>query len=159
MILVNNLSITEGGPFTRFCPSDPTNIDKKSCIDLVLMSPNLLKHIEFMKIDSKGDLKMTRATYEKGNATLKSTDHYTIVVKFKKLLLAKSLKEEKILLWNTNKPGAWRKYEKLSHVFGEKIVKIVENVNDNIEAVAKKIEAVEKKINFACFGKVKIKKN
>ena len=65
MILVNKLPVTVGGPFTRFDPSDPNNYDKKSCIDFVMLSPNLVNIIEFMKIDKDGDFKMTQATFQK----------------------------------------------------------------------------------------------
>ena len=47
-ILVNATSKVVGGPFTRF---DPANPDRKSCIDLVMISKELFKHVHKLFID------------------------------------------------------------------------------------------------------------
>ena len=68
-----------------------------------------------MKIDKDGDLKMMRATYNKGGIEIKTTDHYTFVLKFKDMKLKQDDKVEKSVIWNTNKPGGWIKYKELSN--------------------------------------------
>ena len=50
--MANNLEVCRGGLYTRFDPSDPYNKDKMSCLDYVLVTPNLVKYIEFLEIDS-----------------------------------------------------------------------------------------------------------
>ena len=155
MILVNKLPITVGGPFTRFDPSAPNDCDKKSCIDFVMISPNLLKNIESMKIDKTGDLKMIRATYDKGKIEAKTTDHYTIVAKLVNLpIRTENNKEvpEKEVRWNLNKEGGWKKFEELTEKAGEKITKIVEE-EEKVENIALKIEKIEKKNHVPEFWK------
>ena len=51
-ILVNSTNKVEGGPFTRYDPSDPNCSAKKSCLDLFIISRELIKHVE--KLDSVG---------------------------------------------------------------------------------------------------------
>ena len=36
-VIVNNTNACEGGPFTRYDPSDPENIEKKSTLDLAIV--------------------------------------------------------------------------------------------------------------------------
>ena len=80
LILGNNLPVTCGGPFTRFEPSDPENATKKSCLDLVLFSPGLVKFIKSITIDSEGKYKMARSFIENGVDKLKPSDHYPIII-------------------------------------------------------------------------------
>ena len=50
-VLVNSLDCVEGGPFTRFDRSEPTNNSKKSLLDLVVVSSNLVQYIDKLEID------------------------------------------------------------------------------------------------------------
>ena len=52
LILANNTDKLHGGPFTRYNPSDPKANDKKSCLDLVIMSKELLKFVDKLIIDN-----------------------------------------------------------------------------------------------------------
>ena len=47
-ILVNATNKVHGGPFTRFEPGNP---NKKSCLDLVIISKELLKYLHKLTID------------------------------------------------------------------------------------------------------------
>ena len=49
-ILVNNSEVARGGPFTRIDPADET---KKSCLDLVLASPNLMPFVRDLVVDKE----------------------------------------------------------------------------------------------------------
>ena len=49
-VLVNSTSKVIGGPFTRYDPSDPKCDIKKSCLDLAIMSKELLKYLDKMKL-------------------------------------------------------------------------------------------------------------
>ena len=41
-VLLNSCDMVENGPFTRIDPSDPNNNERKSCLDLVIMSKYLM---------------------------------------------------------------------------------------------------------------------
>ena len=49
--LVNALNCVEGGPFTRYDKADENNDEKKSLLDLVIGSNNLVPYIQKLKID------------------------------------------------------------------------------------------------------------
>ena len=50
-VLVNALDKTKGGPFTRFDRRSPNDDSKKSLLDLVIVSRNLLRYVEKLEID------------------------------------------------------------------------------------------------------------
>ena len=52
-ILVNASSKVEGGPFTRYDPAKPDDEERKSCLELVIVSKNLSKYVEKLTIDKK----------------------------------------------------------------------------------------------------------
>lgn len=74
LVLANNLPNCIGGPFTRFYPADPSNIDKMSFIDFVLVSPNLVKYVNIMEIILTYFTKWRLLSCT-------STDHFTIIFK------------------------------------------------------------------------------
>ena len=49
--LVNATSKAEGGPYTRYDPSNPKDDSRKSALDLIIISKELVKYVEVMKID------------------------------------------------------------------------------------------------------------
>ena len=51
--LVNALDCVEGGPFTRYDKSDPSNDSKKSLLDIVVVSSSLVQFIDRLRIDNK----------------------------------------------------------------------------------------------------------
>ena len=61
--LVN--SCVYGGPFTRLDQGDPTNKEKKSLLDVVIVSTCLVKHIDKLEIDE--NLQWTPSRSVKGN--------------------------------------------------------------------------------------------
>ena len=71
-ILINNLDLVEGGPWTW---QDRKDNRRKSCLDLCIMSISLLPHINKVVIDK--DLKFTPRQVVKTKKTTKSifTDH------------------------------------------------------------------------------------
>ena len=100
-ILVNSLDICKGGPFTRYDPSDPNNNAKKSLLDVIVVSKNLLKYIEKLDIDSK--LEWTPYSQYKGH--LKYHDHYALLLVFNQIPMRKQIKYpgKKFTIWNTKK--------------------------------------------------------
>ena len=47
-IIVNNTEVAIGGPFTRI---DPANENKKSCLDLTIISMNLMPYVKELIVD------------------------------------------------------------------------------------------------------------
>ena len=56
--LINASDIAIGGPFTRYDPIDPFNDNKKSALDLRIVSVELFEFVDTFEIDS--DRKFTR---------------------------------------------------------------------------------------------------
>ena len=79
--LVNNLPITVNGPFTRYDPGDPNNEEKKSCLDLVIISNDLLPFVEQLFIDREGIYAPSRSIGKK----LRKPDHYPLILTFKNI--------------------------------------------------------------------------
>ena len=50
-LIVNNTDVAIGGPFTRLDPADET---KKSCLDLCIVSHNLIPYVREMVVDREG---------------------------------------------------------------------------------------------------------
>ena len=50
-LLVNATEKCIGGPYTRVDPSDPSNDDKKSVLELCVISKELFKYVETLVID------------------------------------------------------------------------------------------------------------
>ena len=74
-----------GGPFTRYDVTDPDNEDKKSLLDYVIVSSNLVKYVEKLEIDK--NLLWTLSKTMKGK--IKYPDHYALQLSFKNLAIAK----------------------------------------------------------------------
>ena len=77
-ILVNNSEKCVGGPFTRVDPHDPKNIEKMSCLDLIIVSKSLFPFIDKMIIDKERkytpySTKKSEITFEKMVPHNKST--------------------------------------------------------------------------------------
>ena len=83
MILVNNTEKAEGGPFTRKDPSNPHDDNKKSCLDLALVSKDLFRYIDKLLIDKEEKFEMFRVVKKNGIKCLVKPDHYTMILTFK----------------------------------------------------------------------------
>lgn len=119
--LLNKLALTKGGPFTRIDPSDP---NKKSCLDYAIVSNALLPFIEEMIIDENKTFTPKRIVK---NGQDVSTDHLSFIIKFKDLPAASKVpKKEEFTLWNTKKPGGWEKYKELMEGCSE-----IDDINEN----------------------------
>ena len=98
---VNSLDCTEGGPFTRFDRSEPLNIEKKSTLDLVIVSSNLVQYIDKLKIDKHQEWTPSRSV--KGR--IKHPDHYALLLTLKEIpmKLPTVFPGRKTIRWNTRK--------------------------------------------------------
>ena len=90
-ILLNNLSLTEGGPFTWVQPGKE---EVKSCLDLAIALASLAPFVKRMIIDSQRKFTPRRVTKKSGEAVTIYTDLYAIEVKLEDLPLTK-VKPEK----------------------------------------------------------------
>ena len=72
----------------------------------------------------------------------------------------KSVKPPKVLMWNTNKPGGWKKYYEKTNE-NEIFDAIAENndIKDDPELMMKSVDKELNNIKFDCFGKIKYRKN
>ena len=152
-VLVNSTSKVVGGPFTRYDPSDPKCEIKKSCLDLAIISKELLKYVHKMTIDK--NLKITPCR-PISKTKMVYPDHFSFLLTFKNLPLKINVKNcvPKYTLWNTNKEGGWEKYTALT----EENIKLDEVANDSSKDPNYMMTKISKELNrikFVSFGKVK----
>ena len=159
IILVNNTNKCEGGPFTKKDPSDPNNDNKKSCLDLCLVSKDLFRYIDKLIIDKNEQFEMGRVVVKNDIKILVKPDHYTLVIYFKNIPLNRSIvKKVDEVRFNLRKKDGWNTCKDLTEKCDE-LIKIVENEKENIERVYEQFEKVHNKIKFKSFGKTRIKSN
>ena len=103
-VLVNSTNKVKGGPFTRYDPSDPNCNEKKSCLDLFIISKELFKHVEKLVIDENFTMTPCRPI---SRTKVMYPDHYASLLIFKNLPLKSKQKVggPKFTIWNTNKEG------------------------------------------------------
>ena len=108
-VLLNSTNKVRGGPFTRYNPAAPEDDDLKSCLDLILISKELLKYVDEIVIDK--DFNFTPGK-PLGGSKMCYPDHYGILLVMKNIPLAnrRNVANKKFKLWNLNKEGGWNKY-------------------------------------------------
>ena len=72
-----------GGPFTRKDPSNTNDENKKSCLDLCLVSKDLVRYIDKLVIDKNDEFEMGRVVVKNGVKTLIKPDNYTGILTLK----------------------------------------------------------------------------
>ena len=157
-VLVNGLGIemVQGGPFTR---EDPANKDKKSCLDLFVISQSMRPYLTSLIIDSQRKMAPVRVVKKKGGLRLVYSDHYSCLLTFNNLPKQnKQEREQNTTKWNLAKVGGWELYERISQEKSKKLNKIVKE-NLPIEEKMMKVEKLHNRVKFEAFGKVKIKSN
>ena len=180
-ICLNNNPKCIGGPFTRYDPSCPTDANKMSCLDFVIISKRLLPFIESVVIDSKKEFSPVRPISKLKGVT---SDHFPMIVTFKDLPLKNAQsksKTDKYTMWNTNKDGGWQEYENLTRkddifenicmdidmdINGKKGLDMDVNGNkglvpsptDDVTESMNKLSKVMTKVKHTAFGKVKVKR-
>ena len=151
-ILLNNTAKTIGGPWTRVDPSDE---DNKSILDFVIISKELEKYVQQMEIDK---CRRFTAFRRNKNNSITYPDHYGISVKFRGIPLKSKQKKlgKNYIVWNTNKPGGWRKYEELT-ANNTKLDQISEDSTEDVNVIMNVIESEVNATKFKAFGKVKVR--
>ena len=92
-LLVNALgeTVVTGGPLTR---QDPAT-GNKSCLDLFVVSADLLPYVDKLVIDSQREMAVARAVKMGKNYKLVYSDHFTCLLTFSNLLKIQDKKEER----------------------------------------------------------------
>ena len=123
--LINATDLVINGPNTRYDPSSPDNEEKKSALDLFIISKDLLKHVDSLEIDK--NLTNTPAKVTRNKVTF--TDHYSCTLTLKNIpLKSKTKVKNHKTIFNTNKEGGWESYYHLtSNNYNLKSPKVLEN--------------------------------
>ena len=151
--IVNGLGpeVVEGGPFTRKDPATGNG----SCLDLFVVSRQLLPYVSNLKIDSDRNMAVSRAVKIGQKYERVFSDHYTCLLTFRGLPKGKEGKNERKVLWNLAKEGGWERYRLLTEQYSDSLKKAIEKEND-IEKKVKAFEKIHDKIKYRAFGKVTI---
>ena len=99
--LVNGLGqeIVEGGPFTR---QDPAT-GGLSCLDLFIVSRELLPYVKSLVIDSDRRRAIGRVVRMGAKYQTVNSDHFTLILTLTNLPRVQEKKEEKRVMWNLAK--------------------------------------------------------
>ena len=120
-VIVNNLDIVQGGPWTRV---DRQDSRRKSVLDLCIISTSLLPYITRMEVDTEQKFTPRRVTKTKKGIKTTYTDHYSLKVELKGI--PRKIEHTTILpTWNLNKPGGWDIYNNITNSEAEKIKEII----------------------------------
>ena len=152
-LLVNNMDITSGGPFTRV---DPADKDNESALDFFICSRNLRPYIKKLVIDSKRKHAMKRVVFKNGSFRTVFADHYTLIM-YLKDLPGKALKREKMVRWNLRKEGGWEKYKVLAEDASKKVSALAEDKHKSVEEITERFYKISDDLKFKAFGKITIK--
>ena len=99
-VLINSLDIVSGGPWTW---TDRQDSDKKSCLDLAIMSSSLIPFINKVEVDKDKKFTPRRVIKRKQTITSILTDHFSLIIEMKGI--PKKLENDKIVAsWNLGKP-------------------------------------------------------
>ena len=151
--LVNGMGkeVVRGGPFTR---KDPAT-NQMSCLDLFIVSSNLLPYVKELVIDSERKFAVSRAVKQGNSYKQVYSDHFSCFLTLTDLPRVRERREEDRVVWNLGKEGGWDKYKELTDKYSEALQEAV----DNEECMDTKMEAFEKihdRIKYKSFGKVRI---
>ena len=146
-MIVNNLALTEGGPWTREDPAD----GGLSCLDLAIASKNLEPYLDRMVVDSARKFTPKRVTWSKGKMTTRSTDHYSLMLELN--MPRKENKKKTICVWNKQKPGGWDAYKEETEAAKDQMEEVINDKRKSVEEVMKKLDTIQNKIKHKTLGK------
>ena len=153
-VLVNSLGreVVQGGPFTR---KDPAT-GHMSCLDMVVVSRELVPYISKLVIDDEKKMTPARAVKNKGKYKLVYTDHLSCLLTLNNLPRKQDEVKEKSTCWNLRKENGWKEYTNISNSHSEALEKVIDDEKASIQESVDKFEKVLEKIKFKAFGKVTI---
>ena len=153
-ILLNNLPLAEGGPWTWV---DRSNSNVKSCLDLGIVSAGLLPFVTTFQVDSQQEFTPKRVRKIKNGLKYTFSDHYSIEVVLSNLPRASKVKEpeQEICTWNLKKEGGWERFSKLTEANKDKVDDVVSDKTTTIEEKMKMFNTIDRKVKFQSFGKTR----
>ena len=151
-VLVNATDKTTGGVFTRYDRSDPNNDAKKSLLDMVIVSKDLLKYIEKLEVDKS--LQWTPYRVVKGE--YKFPDHYALHLVLKSIPMRQLnfVSNKKQIIWNTKKKMGWEMYKDMTE--NNNVFHKASSMEGSPDNILKVVEKESSKVKHICFGKVKL---
>ena len=154
-VLLNSTNKVRGGPFTRYNPAAPEDEEMKSCLDLIIISKELLKYVEEVVIDKNFNFTPGKPL---GGNKMCYPDHYGILFVMKNIPLAnrRNPNGEKFKMWNLNKEGGWDKFKEQTDV-NEKFKNIANENALNPTQLMDEIDKEVTKVKFRAFGKVTVR--
>ena len=150
-VLINNLDMVEGGPWTW---TDRKDNKRQSCLDLAIISSSLLPFLHKVEIDKDKKFTPRRVLKRKQNIMTIFTDHFSLKIELKGI--PRRTDCDKIEAgWNLGKPGGWKAYKTITDEVSDKVKNIVGQEDLDVNSVLKKIYAIDTKVKFRAFGKTK----
>ena len=143
-VLVNGLGreVVEGGPHTR---KDPAT-GNMSCLDMFVVSRELLPYVDKLIIDKDRKITPARAIKSKGKYKLAYTDHFSMLLTMNNLPKKKEIKQKKRKVWNLAKENGWKLYREISNEFSDKLNKVIDDEELNIEETMRKFDKIHNDI-------------
>ena len=127
--------------------------EEKSAIDLVLLSEELVENVKEVIIDEGKQFALESISKTKRGGNIKTSDHNTILTKFK-FHWNKQLKKQRNIHYNLKNPEGIHKFTKMtSQDTLTSIVKKDQDVNTLTNKFLKRLNG----IIHECFGKIRIK--
>ena len=143
--------IVKGGPITR---KDPAT-GNLSCLDLCIVSRELLPFVQKLVIDSGREMAVARAVKMGKKYKLVYSDHFTCLLTFANLPRRQEAKEARKMVLNLAKEGGWDQYKMLTNKYSEALKKSI-GTEETVEEKMTKFDKTHNKIKFKAFGKVTV---
>ena len=153
-ILVNSSTKAKNGPFTRYDPSAPDDVTKKSALDLVIISKNLEIYMKEMIIDK--NLSWTPFRSKPKSKDLVYSDHYAIILSFNGIQVSNKVNVRNGVRethWNTNKKDGWKNYFQETNM-NRVLDKVCSSEGVHPNVMMKRIDKEVTNVKYKVFGKV-----
>ena len=129
-ILINNLDIVKGGPWTWV---DRQDSSRKSCLDLGIVSISLLPYLTKVEVDIDKKITPRRVVKKKDKITTTFSDHFSLKIEFTDIPRNQGNKTPQSV-WYLGKPKGWETYKVETDLVADKIHNIVVN-EEHIDTV------------------------
>ena len=151
LIVANGLNAVCVGNITRRRVTVKST--EESIIDHIIISPDLVKELESVLIDEKGEHALTRITKTRQSVIKKQSDHNTIITKFN-ISWNKKNNTERTEIYNLKKREGLIKFQEITNSNNElsRIFDNEENLDEATDMFITKLNGYIKK----CFTKIRI---
>ena len=130
----NNAETVIGGPHTWISPSDE---NKKSILDVFIISKSLEDKIDKLIIDDQYDFPIQYPVKIRGETRLKRSDHLTLILYLKNLAIDNHQEtSSKNTVWNYKRKGAWEAYKKAT---SQVTMEFPDESNINVDVIQERL--------------------